>query len=174
VVDKLLPAGERGTALLHLYQTAYRFSRVTGITDLLIAVNPHHAAFYKRSLLFESFADFKTHSSLRKAPTVVKRLHMPTWPQRLDGKYGRPEEARPHRYPMDTLLRVLVEALQDGRVPPGLRPDLLPPLLAPRTWPLPPFTYAIPAHSAFTATWSTAYRRRTVRTRYTVVAPARS
>jgi hypothetical protein len=155
VVDKSLPTGERGTALLYLYQTAYLFSRVTGITDLLIAVNPHHASFYERSLLFESFADFKTYGSLQKAPAVAKRLHMPTWPQRLHSKYGRPEEERTQRYPMDTMLRVLVEALQDGHIPPGLRPELLPPLLAPRSWPQTPFTYTVPAYGAFTATWST-------------------
>lgn len=134
VVDKTLSGSERATALLYLYQTAYIFSRLTGITDLLIAVNPHHAAFYERSLLFDSFAEFRTYTSLKEAPAVAKRLHMPSWPSRLYAKYGRPEENRAQRFPMDSLLRVLVEALQDNHVPPGLDLDLLPSLVAPTPW----------------------------------------
>jgi len=131
---KTLTGPERATALLYLYQTAYIFSRRTGITDLMIAVNPHHAAFYERSLLFDSFAEFRTYTSLKEAPAVAKRLHMPSWPSRLYAKYGRPEEERAQRFPMDSLLRVLVQALQDSHVPPGLDLELLPSLVAPTSW----------------------------------------
>jgi hypothetical protein len=128
VVDKVLSGDERATALLYLYETAYLFSRASGVTDLLIAVNPHHASFYERSLLFDSFGSLKTYEALRGAPSVAKRLHMPSWPSRLHARYGRPEENRSQRFPMDSLLRILVQGLQDGHVPPGLDLEQLPSL----------------------------------------------
>jgi len=157
VVGKSLTGEERSTSLLYLYQSAYLFSRLTGITDLLIAVNPHHAAFYERSLLFDSFAEFRTYASLKEAPAVAKRLHMPSWPSRLYAKYGRPEEDRPQRFPMDTLLRVLVRALQDSHIPPGLELGLLPSLVAPTGWTHSHSTYSgPPPHPLLTAGTSAA------------------
>lgn len=156
-IDKGLTSQERSTALLYLYEVAYLFCRRTGITDLLIAVNPHHAAFYERSLLFDSFAEFRTYTSLKEAPAVAKRLHMPSWPNRLYAKYGRPEEARPQRFPMDSLLRVLVAGMQDCTVPPGLDVNLFPSLVAPQPWTHPQSDYSgPPPHPLLTAGTSAA------------------
>ena len=63
--------------LVKLFNYVYLVSRhLKDATDFVITVNPHHAAYYHKTLLFEEWGPEYTYEKLGGAPAVLLRLNL--------------------------------------------------------------------------------------------------
>ena len=63
--------------LLRLIRMVLLYSiQVADMTDLCIAVNPHHAAFYRKAFLFQSIGDLKYYGKVNGAPALALHLDL--------------------------------------------------------------------------------------------------
>ena len=63
--------------LIKLFNYVYLVSKhLKDATDFVITVNPHHAAYYHRTLLFEEWGPEHTYEKLGGAPAVLLRLNL--------------------------------------------------------------------------------------------------
>ena len=63
--------------LVKLFNYVYLVSRhLKDATDFVITVNPHHAAYYHKTLLFEEWGPEHTYEKLGGAPAVLLRLNL--------------------------------------------------------------------------------------------------
>ncbi len=61
--------------LVKMFNYVYAVSwYLRGATDFVITVNPHHADYYRRTLLFDRIGDVKTYGKVGGAPAVLMRL----------------------------------------------------------------------------------------------------
>jgi hypothetical protein len=64
-------------SILRLFRLIVPYAmRVEKVTDIVITVNPTHAAFYSKYLLFDDLAGWKTYPSVKNAPAVAKRVNL--------------------------------------------------------------------------------------------------
>ncbi len=65
--------------LVKLFNYAYLVSRfIRKHTDFVITVNPHHAAYYQKTLLFEECGSERTYNKVGGAPAVLLRVRLDT------------------------------------------------------------------------------------------------
>jgi hypothetical protein len=63
--------------LVKLFNYVYLVSwHLRGATDFVITVNPHHAAYYRRTLLFENRGPERSYEKVSGAPAVLLRLNL--------------------------------------------------------------------------------------------------
>ncbi len=63
--------------LVKLFNYVYLVSRhLRGATDFVITVNPHHAAYYRKTLLFEDYGVVRRYDKVGGAPAVLLRLNL--------------------------------------------------------------------------------------------------
>jgi hypothetical protein len=63
--------------LVKLFNYVYLVSwHLRGATDFVITVNPHHAAYYRKTLLFENWGPERTYGKVGGAPAVLLRLNL--------------------------------------------------------------------------------------------------
>jgi len=63
--------------LIKLFNYVYLVSKhLKNATDFVITVNPHHAAYYHKTLLFEEWGTEHTYEKLGGAPAVLLRLNL--------------------------------------------------------------------------------------------------
>ena len=63
--------------LVKLFNYVYLVSwHLRGATDFVITVNPHHAAYYRRTLLFENRGSERSYGKVGGAPAVLLRLNL--------------------------------------------------------------------------------------------------
>jgi GNAT superfamily N-acetyltransferase len=63
--------------LLRLIRMVLLYSiEIAGLSDLCIAVNPHHAAFYRKGFYFQSFGDLKYYGKVNGAPALALHLDL--------------------------------------------------------------------------------------------------
>ncbi len=63
--------------LVKLFNYVYLVSRhLKNATDFVITVNPHHAAYYHKTMLFEEWGPEHTYEKLGGAPAVLLRLNL--------------------------------------------------------------------------------------------------
>jgi len=63
--------------LVKLFNYVYLVSRrLKSATDFVITVNPHHAAYYRRALLFEEWGPEHNYEKVGGAPAVLLRLNL--------------------------------------------------------------------------------------------------
>lgn len=91
--------------LLYLFNLLYIYARrVNNCTDLVVEVNPRHAAYYKRLLMFEQIGPERPCPRVQDAPAVLMRLNMASIEAAIKGTgcvSGRDTSgARLHRYPI--------------------------------------------------------------------------
>ncbi|MEA3415921.1 MAG: hypothetical protein U9R02_07150 [Thermodesulfobacteriota bacterium] len=75
-------------AYMPLFRSMFKHALSCEATDLCIAVNPRHRAFYKNILLFEDLGGEKQYPKV-SAPSVALRLDLTTAEKRLEQIYGR-------------------------------------------------------------------------------------
>ncbi len=87
-----------GTELIMtLFKLAYLTARkIEHGRDLIITVNPRHAPFYQRYLLFERMGDPQPCDRVGGAPAVALRLDLDTAPQRYRNRFGSLSGPRNH------------------------------------------------------------------------------
>ncbi|MFC1672020.1 hypothetical protein ACFL01_02670 [Planctomycetota bacterium] len=63
--------------LVKLFNYVYLVSwHLRGAADFVITVNPHHAAYYRKTLLFENWGPERTYKKVGGAPAVLLRLNL--------------------------------------------------------------------------------------------------
>jgi hypothetical protein len=63
--------------LVKLFNYVYLISwHIMGATDFVITVNPHHAAYYCKTLLFENWGPERNYEKVGGAPAVLLRLNL--------------------------------------------------------------------------------------------------
>ncbi|MFC1671554.1 hypothetical protein ACFL01_00310 [Planctomycetota bacterium] len=63
--------------LVKLFNYVYLVSwHLRGATDFVITVNPHHADYYRKTLLFETWGPERTYGKVGGAPAVLLRLNL--------------------------------------------------------------------------------------------------
>jgi hypothetical protein len=63
--------------LVKLFNYVYLVSwHLRGATDFMITVNPHHAAYYRKTLLFENWGPERCYGKVGGAPAVLLRLNL--------------------------------------------------------------------------------------------------
>ncbi len=75
----VVDADRRGSrdVLVKLFNYVYLVSwHLRGATDFVITVNPHHAAYYRKTLLFEDWGSERTYGKVGGAPAVLLRLNL--------------------------------------------------------------------------------------------------
>jgi hypothetical protein len=79
--------------LAGLFHTAYMFAyEIRGHDHAVIEVNPRHAAFYRRALMFEPYGDERLNPVVN-APAVLLRLAFSRVPNQVERYGGRPDLA---------------------------------------------------------------------------------
>lgn len=83
--------------LAGLFHTAYMFAyEIRGYDHAVIEVNPRHAPFYRRALLFEQIGEERMNQKVQ-APAVLLCLPFERVPPQLEKFGGRPELAKTTR-----------------------------------------------------------------------------
>lgn len=62
--------------MMELMKRIYWTGRDTGLSDLLVTVNPKHRVFYKRIFCFEKFGAEKSYEAFDNAPVVLLRMNL--------------------------------------------------------------------------------------------------
>jgi hypothetical protein len=80
----------RATRLVkHLCWMSWLVAReLIAADDLVITVNPRHAAYYRRVMLFESLGEERAYDKVGGAPAVLLRLDLLTQRERYRARYG--------------------------------------------------------------------------------------
>lgn len=100
LADRRENISRSANALFDLMRWAFFFAMHHEGTDIIIGVHPHHAAFYRRCLGFEIFAEESVHPGVKDHPVVPLRLDMrakiqrPPLPRGLTYFLANPVEAR--------------------------------------------------------------------------------
>jgi hypothetical protein len=90
------PRAKRGKQILvRLFNAVYLLARkIRGATDFVNTVNPRHAGFYKRTLLFERAGEEHDYDKVGGAPAVLLRLDLDRGEKYISRAHG-PRESRP-------------------------------------------------------------------------------
>ena len=113
------------TVLVALFDALSIYGRcVRRATDLVITVNPGHARYYERMLLFECLGEERALGSVCGAPAVLLRLDLETAEGRYAQTYGA-EEGSFFRFFIDAQTEQHVLAFLGQRGPGLSREDLL-------------------------------------------------
>jgi hypothetical protein len=88
----------RGTeVLVKLFNHVYLLARrIRGATDFVITVNPRHAGFYQKTLLFTAAGPGREYDKVGGAPALLMRLDLAVPEEQLRLEHGRAER-RPAR-----------------------------------------------------------------------------
>jgi hypothetical protein len=106
--------------LVKLFNYVYLVSRhLKSATDFVITVNPHHAAYYHKTLLFEEWGTEHTYEKLGGAPAVLLRL-------RLEIPYRAVAEPRMEKLRHRTLYRFFHTTEQEQEILPDIEMQLDP------------------------------------------------
>ncbi|MBA4388655.1 MAG: hypothetical protein C0404_11790 [Verrucomicrobia bacterium] len=85
--------------LKHMFKVAYLMAcKLADATDFIITVNPHHAAYYERKLLFRRQGDVRTYGKVSGAPAVLLVLDLEEAPDRYIAKYGMEPGSLMHHF----------------------------------------------------------------------------
>ncbi len=72
---------------MYLNQFLVGFALFAGVTNLVIAVNPKHADFYKKVLFFEVIGPERSYSKVQGAPAVAMHLNLKTAENQIKNGY---------------------------------------------------------------------------------------
>jgi hypothetical protein len=94
LADRRADAERTLTVMFRVMALVAQAATHRGVDELLIAIHPHHAKFYKRFLGFEGIGDLKYYSTVRGNPAVamaldLTQLHV-TNPKAYRRLYGEP------------------------------------------------------------------------------------
>ena len=105
--------------LVELYSCMSIYAReVMGATDIVITVNPRHAGFYRRTLLFEDRGPERSYEKVGGAPAVLQRLDFDIQRASIRREHEpQPEGARRSR----VLYRLFHPLADDAAIAAGLR-----------------------------------------------------
>ena len=98
--------------MVFLSRTMFEYSRMNGVDDICIMVNPKHVSFYKTMFLFEDFGPEKFYEGVG-APAVALRIDMKYIERNLLEKY-RNIEMETNMYEFFCKLNSTLEELQSG------------------------------------------------------------
>jgi hypothetical protein len=98
--------------MVFLSRTMFEYSRMNGVDDICIMVNPKHVSFYKTMFLFEDFGPEKFYAGVG-APAVALRIDMKNIERNLLEKY-RNIEMETNMYEFFCKLNSTLEELQSG------------------------------------------------------------
>ena len=98
--------------MVFLSRTMFEYSRMNGVDDICIMVNPKHVKFYKTMFLFEDFGPERFYAGVG-APAVALRIDMDHIEQKLLEKY-RNIEMEGDMYSFFCKLNSTLEELQKG------------------------------------------------------------
>ncbi|MBA4387683.1 MAG: hypothetical protein C0404_06855 [Verrucomicrobia bacterium] len=85
--------------LKHLFKVGlFMASKMVDATDFVITVNPHHASFYEKRLLFEQLGPEKSYSKVGGAPAVLLVLDLVTLSDKYMAAYGPREGSIWHHF----------------------------------------------------------------------------
>jgi hypothetical protein len=105
--------------LVKLFNYVYMISwYLRGATDFVITVNPHHADYYRRTMLFDRIGEERTYEKVSGAPAVLLTVPLET-PTLLD-RPGKQEIKRRTHY------RYFHTPEQEDDILPALEPQLEP------------------------------------------------
>jgi N-acyl amino acid synthase FeeM len=90
------PSASKGSEILvKLFNFVYLLSRrIRGATDFINTVNPRHAGFYRRTLMFEKAGEVRNYDKVGGAPAVMLRLDLDVPEERIRLEHG-PLESHP-------------------------------------------------------------------------------
>ncbi|MBA4389198.1 MAG: hypothetical protein C0404_14590 [Verrucomicrobia bacterium] len=75
--------------LKHLFNVGFHMaSKLVDATDFIITVNPHHASYYERKLLFRRHGEERSYAKVGGAPAVLLVLDLTTANERYLDEYG--------------------------------------------------------------------------------------
>lgn len=75
--------------LKHMFKVAWLMScKLADATDFIITVNPHHAMYYERKLLFRRQGEIRSYGKVGGAPAVLLVLDLESAPDRYINAYG--------------------------------------------------------------------------------------
>jgi hypothetical protein len=98
--------------MVFLSRTMFEYSRINGVNDICIMVNPKHVNFYQTMFLFEDFGPERFYAGVG-APAVALRIDMDNIEQNLMEKY-RNIEMEGDLYSFFCKLNSTLEELQNG------------------------------------------------------------
>lgn len=98
--------------MVFLSRTMFEYSRMNGVNDICIMVNPKHVNFYKTMFLFEDFGPERFYDKVG-APAVALRIDMDHIERNLLEKY-RNIEIEGNLYEFFCKLNTTLEELQNG------------------------------------------------------------
>ena len=98
--------------MVFLSRTMFEYSRMNGVDDICIMVNPKHVSFYRTMFLFEDFGPEKFYAGVG-APAVALRIDMKNIERNLLEKY-RNIEIETNMYEFFCKLNSTLEELQKG------------------------------------------------------------
>lgn len=98
--------------MVFLSRTMFEYSRMNGVDDICIMVNPKHVNFYKTMFLFEDFGPERFYAGVG-APAVALRIDMKSIETNLLDKY-RNIEMEDNMYEFFCKLNSTLEELQKG------------------------------------------------------------
>lgn len=98
--------------MVFLSRTMFEYSRMNGVNDICIMVNPKHVNFYKTMFLFEDFGPERFYTSVG-APAVALRIDMDHIEHNLLEKY-RNIEMEDNLFDFFCKLNSTLEELQNG------------------------------------------------------------
>jgi GNAT superfamily N-acetyltransferase len=86
--------------LLRLIRMVLLYSvEMAGLSDLCIAVNPHHAAFYRKAFYFEDIGGLKQYGKVNGAPALALRLDLDLLRTFIsDLRHGHPVESEVYTF----------------------------------------------------------------------------
>jgi len=99
--------------MVFLSRTMFEYSRMNGVDDICIMVNPKHVNFYRTMFLFEDFGPEKFYAGVG-APAVALRIDMKNIERNLLEKY-RNIEMETNMYEFFCKLNSTLEELQNGQ-----------------------------------------------------------
>ena len=99
--------------MVFLSRTMFEYSRMNGVDDICIMVNPKHVNFYKTMFLFEDFGPERFYPGVG-APAVALRIDMDHIEQKLLEKY-RNIEMEDNLYDFFCKLNSTLEELRNGQ-----------------------------------------------------------
>jgi len=85
--------------IFHLFKALYHYASSRKITDLLVCINPKHADFYEKVLLFERKGPRREHPFLPGLSVILEHLDLKKAKERYFQIYGAfPEEYNLYRF----------------------------------------------------------------------------
>lgn len=104
--------------LRHMFRAAYQTARkIMDATDLVVTVNPHHAAYYEKRLLFVRCGEERSYEKVAGAAAVLLRLDFDRVDERYEARYGTKPGSVYHFFCTDEKIDLMLNLVRASQRP---------------------------------------------------------